>query len=207
MRFFSRDSLTQRQSLGEICDPEGGFAQNIDRDLVALAEGNPRAVIYLADQLLRLHCQVEDPPWLIEPETWEQVKVEWGLRGRAQIFGLDKGQGFRQCGDRIFLREQEVVLSARYHELLHYLVGADGRVCSREELARAGWPGEDPRGVSDRAVTESVRRMKSDLEEQGIDPDWVETVHGRGYRIRQPADKDAPVLANNKVGGDNGQAD
>jgi DNA-binding response OmpR family regulator len=128
---------------------------------------------------------------LIKPETWEEVKLEWWLRGREHMLGPDQSQGFRLCDDRIFLREQEVVLSARHHELLYCLIRANGRVCSREDLASAGWPDEDPEGVSDPAVTEAVRRMRNELEKQGIDPEWVETVRGRGYRIRKPDTKDA----------------
>jgi len=72
------------------------------------------------------------------------------------------------------------------------LVQAGGKVCSRTELARAGWPGDDPKGVSERAVAEAVRRMRNELEKQGIDPSWVETVRGRGYRVREPESKGSP---------------
>ena len=182
---FSRDRVVPRQSLGELCDPAGGFAGSLEDELVALAEGNPRAVVYLANQLLRCHCRVDNPPRLIRRETWEQVKVEWWLRGRAQIFGFPgEGRGFRLWGERIFFQQQEVALSPRYHALLCCLVQAGGKICSQADLARAGWPDDDPAGVTKRAVDEAMRRMKNKLREQGIDPGWIETVRGRGYRIR-----------------------
>lgn len=181
------------QSLGELCERTGGLAQSIDKELAALAEGSPRAAIWLANRLIELHCGIDEPPRLVRPDTWERVKVDWWLWGRAQILGIwERSDRFRMVGDRIFFQDREVMLSARYHALLRQLVQAGGKVCSRTELARAGWPGDDPRGVSERAVAEAVRRMRKELDKQGIDPSWVETVRGRGYRVREPESKGSP---------------
>lgn len=189
----SQDSFAPYQSLGELCERTGGLAQSIDKELAALAEGSPRAAIWLANRLIELHCGIDEPPRLIRPETWERVKVDWWLWGRAQILGIwERSDGFRMVGDRIFFQDREVMLSARYHALLRQLVQAGGKVCSKTELARAGWPGDDPKGVSERAVAEAVRRMRKELDKQGIDPSWVETVHGRGYRVREPESKGSP---------------
>jgi hypothetical protein len=182
---FSESKAAPHQSLGELCDPSGGFAARIDDELASLAEGNPRAAVCLADQLLRFHCREDPPPRLIRPTTWEDVKDWWRREGRERIlrqpiFGLP----FRLQGDRIFFQNREVILTGRYHALLRCLVRAGGGICSPEDLVRAGWPEDDPAGVTSRAVDEAVRRMKQKLLEQGVDPGWVETVRSRGYRIR-----------------------
>lgn len=181
---FSKNPQTPRLSLGELCDPQSGLGKRLEEELIALAEGNPRAAVYLADQLFRFHCQEEPIQRWIRPETWERVKAEWWFRGRAQILGLPGGkQGFYLCGDQIYFEGRPITLPARYHALLRCLVQARGAVCSRAELARAGWPKDDPSGVTERAVDEAIRRMKRRLKDQGINPDWIETVRGQGYRL------------------------
>lgn len=188
---FSESTATPYQSLGELCDPANGFAARIDDELTLLAEGNPRAVVCLADQLLRFHCREEHPPRFIQLPTWEDVQEWWLQEGRARILGpYTAASPFRIHRDRIFFQNREVVLARRYHALLRCLVRAEGAVCSPEDLARAGWPGDDPSGVTARAVDEAMRRMKQKLQKQGIDPRWIETVRGRGYRIR-PSLEDA----------------
>jgi hypothetical protein len=182
---FSESKAAPHQSLGELCDPSGGFAARIDDELASLAEGNPRAAVCLADQLLRFHCREDPPPRLIRPTTWEDVKDWWRREGRERIlrqpiFGLP----FRLQGDRIFFQNREVILTGRYHALLRCLVRAGGGICSPEDLVRAGWPEDDPAGVTSHAIEEAIRRMKQKLWEQGVDPGWVEAVRGRGYRIR-----------------------
>jgi DNA-binding winged helix-turn-helix (wHTH) protein len=186
MRFFSQDQRAPYVSLGQLCEGRDGFAETIDAEVARLAEGSPRAAIWLAGRLIQRHCQAEEPPWLIRPETWESVKVDWWLGGRADMFGAPViSDGLRLVGDRIFFQDREIVLSTRYHALLQRLVQANGKVCATAEL-RGAWAGENPEGVSDRAITEAVRRMKIELKERGVDPGWIETVRGRGYRIRTP---------------------
>ncbi|MGC8947199.1 MAG: TIR domain-containing protein [Anaerolineae bacterium] len=179
---FSESRAAPHTSLGALCDPADGFAGRIDDDLAILAEGSPRAAVCLADHLLRFHCREIGPPLLIRSATWEVV-WEWWQENQEQILGLSAALPFRTSGKRIFFQNQEVVLNKRYHALLRCLICARGDVCSPEDLARAGWPGEDPKGVTPDAVDEAVRRMKKKLGEQGIDPQWIERVRGRGYRI------------------------
>lgn len=71
-------------------------------------------------------------------------------------------------------------------KLLATLAAAPGRVFSREDLLAEVW---DIRGnVSTRTVDVHVRRLRMSL---GAAADWVETVHGFGYRAR----KDEPTGA------------
>ena len=66
------------------------------------------------------------------------------------------------------------------YKLLVTLAAAPGRVFSREELLGAVW---DIHGnVNTRTVDVHVRRLRQSL---GDAADWVETVHGFGYRARK----------------------
>ena len=66
------------------------------------------------------------------------------------------------------------------YKLLVTLAAAPGRVFSREELLAAVW---DIHGnVNTRTVDVHVRRLRQSL---GDAADWVETVHGFGYRAKK----------------------
>jgi two-component system OmpR family response regulator len=91
--------------------------------------------------------------------------------------------------------EHEVVLTATEFRLLEVLMGRPGRVYSRDELGELAYP--DTRHVSGRTLDSHVRRIRAKFRaklrgragagaagEANFDP--VETVHGVGYRLRQP---------------------
>jgi DNA-binding winged helix-turn-helix (wHTH) protein len=66
-------------------------------------------------------------------------------------------------------------------------VEAEGEICPKDELIRSAWPGANSDGVTDAAVREAIRRLKIELEEKNnIDPFWLSTVHGQGYRLQEP---------------------
>jgi two-component system, OmpR family, response regulator len=83
---------------------------------------------------------------------------------------------------RCWWRADEVVLTATEFRLLEALMGRPGRVYSREELSELAYP--DDRHVSGRTLDSHIRRIRGKFRDHGIDP--VETVHGVGYRLREP---------------------
>jgi len=184
---FSTHPLNRLNSLGQLCEPSGNFGEPIDQALIHLAEDSPRATVWLANCLIEFHCRAENPPRFIQPATWEQVQAAWWASGRNQLFGsLAQSKGFALQGGRIYFQGREIVLSEKYNALIRCLIRKGGGICSKAELRRAAWPGDDPEGVSDSALAESIRRMKIELEEQGCDPRWIASVRGRGYRLREP---------------------
>jgi two-component system OmpR family response regulator len=78
--------------------------------------------------------------------------------------------------------DSEVVLTATEFRLLEVLMARPGRVYSRDELCEHAYP--DTRHVSGRTLDSHVRRIRAKFRDQGVDP--IETVHGVGYRLRQP---------------------
>lgn len=73
-------------------------------------------------------------------------------------------------------------LARREFELLAFLARHSGRVYARRELLDRVW-GEDYVGT-ERTVDQHVARLRSQLDLQGGEPGEIETVHGRGYRMR-----------------------
>jgi two-component system OmpR family response regulator len=83
---------------------------------------------------------------------------------------------------RSWWADSEVVLTATEFRLLEVLMGRPGRVYSRDELCEHAYP--DTRHVSGRTLDSHVRRIRAKFRDHGVDP--IETVHGVGYRLRQP---------------------
>lgn len=66
--------------------------------------------------------------------------------------------------------------------VLKNLRDAGGRIVSTDRLFQLVWPGRmlsNP-GNTVSSVVRSIRRNLSDI---GVDPDVIETVHGKGYRF------------------------
>jgi DNA-binding winged helix-turn-helix (wHTH) protein len=189
LKAFSRDRLIGCSSLGELCEGGGDFARSIDEELAELASGSPRAALWLANRLFMVHCENDKPPRQIQSASWERVKTRWYRDGRRRFF---PDTPFWLYGNRLFYWEREIALKARSRQLLICLIRTEERVCDRFELAKAGWAGDQPEGVSKRAIDEAVRRMKIELFEQGIDSNWVHTVRSQGYRLASPTDITTP---------------
>ena len=75
----------------------------------------------------------------------------------------------------------EVVLTVTEFALLQALLGAPGKVFSRDDLVDRAWgPGH---AITDRTIDSHVRRIRQKLAVLGADP--IETVYGVGYRLRE----------------------
>jgi two-component system, OmpR family, alkaline phosphatase synthesis response regulator PhoP len=74
-----------------------------------------------------------------------------------------------------------VELSALEFRLLHYLAAHAGMVFSRDQLLDSVW-GND-RSVTQRSVDVYIRRIREKIEMAPQSPEYVQTVHGVGYRF------------------------
>jgi DNA-binding response OmpR family regulator len=82
---------------------------------------------------------------------------------------------------------REARLTALEFRLLAALLEADGRVLSRDQLMDAVYPGGDA-DVLDRTVDALVKRLREKLGDDAVQPRYVLTVRGVGYRAA-PADR------------------
>ncbi|WP_102026694.1 response regulator YycF [Salirhabdus sp. Marseille-P4669] len=78
----------------------------------------------------------------------------------------------------------EIELTHREFELLHYLARHIGQVMTREHLLETVW-GYDYYGDV-RTVDVTVRRLREKIEENPSDPKWIVTRRGVGYYLRNP---------------------
>jgi len=73
--------------------------------------------------------------------------------------------------------------------MLRYLSERPGRFVSKDELLEQVWTG---RVISDSGLRLCVREIRSALGDDAKNPDYVETVVGKGYRFLQGAGGEAP---------------
>jgi nucleoside phosphorylase/DNA-binding winged helix-turn-helix (wHTH) protein len=185
---LSMDQSAPLRFLGQVCEKE--LDHLVDAEIASLAQGSPRAAISLANRLVEVHCQVSRPTPLISLQEWEEVKSAWWSSGARETLGASKPQKLRVLEGRIFYRNHEIVLGGRSNQLLCCLALKEG-FRSKDELIQAGWPSESPAGITEKALSEAVRRMKEELKlelnKHGVDgSEWIKSVRKRGYRLAYP---------------------
>ncbi len=82
-------------------------------------------------------------------------------------------------GRRVFLRGQEVNLTAKEFDLLELLMTNPNKVYSRENLLNIVWGYEYPGDV--RTVDVHVRRLREKIEQNPSEPEYIHTKWGVGY--------------------------
>ncbi len=94
-------------------------------------------------------------------------------------------------GYLLFRGSDRVPLSAREFEVLTYLVSHSGRALSPDQIYHDVWK-QDYGDLT--AVGVYIQRLRRKLESNPQDPQYIETVHGAGYRFNvdaphQPGDQ------------------
>jgi DNA-binding response OmpR family regulator len=80
-----------------------------------------------------------------------------------------------QCND------QELALGFAEHQLLLLMIGQQGNVCSRRQVANAVYA--SPEGASDRAIDKLVSRLRQKLTKIGGSAEFIITQRGKGYLL------------------------
>lgn len=82
--------------------------------------------------------------------------------------------------ERAFLNGVPLSLGHKSFALLLALMQSPQRLMSKDELIATVWDG---RAVSDGVLTTAMRELRSALSDKARDPQFIQTVHGRGYRF------------------------
>jgi DNA-binding winged helix-turn-helix (wHTH) protein len=80
----------------------------------------------------------------------------------------------------VWCDEQHFTLTPIAFAVLRYLVEHPGRLVTKQELMQAAWPHTT---VSAWALTTCMRRLRQVLGDVPQAPQFIETVHRRGYRL------------------------
>ena len=76
---------------------------------------------------------------------------------------------------------QSIELSKTEARLLHLLFAHKGQTITREKLLAEIWP-DGTEYVDENALSVAVRRLRSKLEDEPSSPQYIQTVHGIGYK-------------------------
>lgn len=87
---------------------------------------------------------------------------------------------------------EEIRLPPRALAILLHLVSRPGRVASKQALMDAAWKDAH---VSETSLTEAVGLIRQALGDDPQKPEFIQTVHRRGYRFIAPVGTDAPSPA------------
>lgn len=83
---------------------------------------------------------------------------------------------------RVFVRNQEISLTAKEYRLLEYLAENQGQVLTKENILEHVW-GLDGQFVVDNTVSVTINRLKKKLSPDAAESCCIKNVFGLGYRI------------------------
>src|SRR3989442_9585801 len=87
---------------------------------------------------------------------------------------------------------QPVTLRPKAFQILVYLVTRAGQLVTKESLLDAIWP---ETAVGDGVLKTSMHELRKALGETAKAPQWIATVHRRGYRFVAPVTRvESPLL-------------
>jgi DNA-binding response OmpR family regulator len=92
-----------------------------------------------------------------------------------------RGLEIQKSSRKVFLNEDEVILTAKEFDLLAFLATNPNQVFSKEHLFERIW-GLDSMGDL-ATVTVHVRKLREKIESDPSNPQFIETIWGAGYRF------------------------
>jgi DNA-binding response OmpR family regulator len=96
---------------------------------------------------------------------------------KIEIRGLSMDKSSR----RVFINEQEVILTTKEFDLLIYLAANPNKVFTKEELFGRIWGMESQGDLP--TVTVHIRKIREKIEIDPSNPQYIETIWGVGYRF------------------------
>jgi len=82
---------------------------------------------------------------------------------------------------RVTLNENIINISRKEFDILQLLAASPGKVFSREMILESVW-GVEWDGF-ERMIDSHIKRIRSKLEKNSAQPEWIETIWGIGYRF------------------------
>ncbi|HEY4599815.1 MAG TPA: response regulator YycF [Cerasibacillus sp.] len=144
------------------------------------------------DKVLGLELGADD--YVTKPFSNRELiaRVKANLRRQAHVPDVEEENNDIEIGNLMIHLDaytvtrdgEEIELTHREFELLHYLARHVGQVMTREHLLETVW-GYDYFGDV-RTVDVTVRRLREKIEEDPSEPTWIITRRGVGYYMRNP---------------------
>ena len=115
-------------------------------------------------------------------ENYERLKEKFSQHGKNKNILTLRGLRIDIDARRVYVNNQEIILAQKEFDLLLYLASHPNRVFSRDELFEKIW-GLDSLGDTS-TVTVHIARIREKIESNSLNPQYIETVWGAGYRFK-----------------------
>lgn len=93
-----------------------------------------------------------------------------------------RGMRIDKTSRRVFINEEEKVLTTKEFDLLCFLAEHPDHVYTKEELFREIWDMESFGDIA--TVTVHIKKIREKIEEDAAKPQYIETIWGKGYRFK-----------------------
>ena len=81
----------------------------------------------------------------------------------------------------VLLNDNQIYLTAREFDLLYFLASNQGRVFTKEQIYTHVWNNEY--SYDDRNIMSFVSKLRKKIKNEKLDIDYIQTIHGIGYRF------------------------
>ncbi|PPS43975.1 response regulator transcription factor [Chroococcidiopsis sp. TS-821] len=141
----------------------------------------------IADKVTGLDAGADD--YVIKPVDLQELfaRIRALLRrGSSQTSPILEWDGLQLDPStyEVTYKEKPLYLTPKEYSLLEVLLRNGRRVISRSAIIEHVWSLEDP--PEEDTVKAHIKTLRQKLKSVGAASDFIETVHGVGYRLRQP---------------------
>lgn len=93
-----------------------------------------------------------------------------------------RGMKIDKTSRRVYVNGEEKTLTAKEFDLLSFLASHPDRVYTKDELFREIWDMESFGDIA--TVTVHIKKIREKIEENAVNPQYIETIWGKGYRFK-----------------------
>lgn len=93
-----------------------------------------------------------------------------------------RGMKIDKTARRVYVNGEEKILTTKEFDLLSFLATHPERVYTKDELFREIWDMESFGDIA--TVTVHIKKIREKIEENAANPQYIETIWGKGYRFK-----------------------
>lgn len=140
----------------------------------------------IADKIVGLDAGADD--YVVKPFNLQELmaRIRAQLRRGSATAATNLSWGGLQLNSSTYevtYEEQPLHLTPKEYAILELMVSSGRRVLSRSAIIEHIWTLEDP--PTEETIKSHIRSLRMKLRVVGTPEDFIETVHGLGYRLKQ----------------------
>jgi DNA-binding response OmpR family regulator len=104
------------------------------------------------------------------------------MHGKENEIVEIRGMKIDKTARRVYVNGEEKILTTKEFDLLSFLASHPDRVFTKDELFREIWDMESFGDIA--TVTVHIKKIREKIEENAANPQYIETIWGKGYRFK-----------------------